>query len=157
MCFNHQKDQEGTSMILADKRDYKHGYRKHLSAYRYLDKSNSNMRSRCLLLVYSVECGLKYLLLTKWREDNPKKILADKNDNRYPIIRSHNLQELLKELGQTRFRFPYMTTVHKDPVTSTEYHQLCRYGIRVKEYDKIRQYEQILSEIAVWIEEEITG
>lgn len=144
-------------MILADKKDYKTGYQKHLSAYRYLNVSNNTILSRCLLLVYSVECGLKCMLLTKWREDNPKEILADKNDTRYPIIKSHNLQELLKELGQTRFRFPQIKTVHKDFVSSAEYHQLCRYGIKVKESDKIRQYEQVLNDIIEWIGEEIAG
>lgn len=113
------------------------------------------MQSRCLLLVYSVECGLKCLLLTKWRENSPKEILADKNDKRHPIIKSHNLQELLKELGQARFRFPQMITIHKDTVSSAEYHQLCRYGVKVKERDKLGQYEQVLGDIAEWIGEEI--
>ncbi len=142
-------------MILADKKDYKHGYQKHLAAYRYLNISNNTILSRCLLLVYSVECGLKCLLLKKWREDSPKEILANKNDTRYPIIKSHNLQDLLKELGQTRFRFPQIRTVHKDVVSSAEYHQLCRYGIKVKETDKIGQYEQVLNDIIEWIGEEI--
>ncbi len=142
-------------MILADKRDYKYGYQKHLAAYRYLNESNHTTRSRCLLLVYSVECGLKCLLLTKWREDSPKQILADKNDKRYSIITSHNLLELLKELGQTRFRFPQITTIHKDIVSAGEYHQLCRYGVKVRECDKIGQYEQVLNDIIEWIGEEI--
>ena len=73
-------------MILADRRDYKYGYRKHLAAYQYLERTNKTVQSRCLLLVYSVECGLKCLLLSKWRENNPKDILADKSDKRYPIM-----------------------------------------------------------------------
>lgn len=142
-------------MILADKKDYKHGYKKHLAAYHFLDKSNYTMQSRCLLLVYSVECGLKCLLLSKWREDNPKEILANKNDKRHSVITSHNLQLLLKELGQTRFQFPQMITVHKNLVSSAEYHQLCRYGVRVKEGDKMIQYEQVLNDIVEWIGGEI--
>ena len=135
-------------MILADRRDYKYGYRKHLAAYQYLERTNKTVQSRCLLLVYSVECGLKCLLLSKWRENNPKDILADKSDKRYPIMTSHNLQELLKELGQTRFRFPQKITVHKNIVSSAEYHQLCRYGVQVKDNYKMERYEQVLNDIA---------
>ena len=127
-------------MILADKKDYKHGYQKHLAAYQYLNKSNNTMQSRCLLLVYSVECGLKCLLLKQWREDNPKEILADKNDRRHPIITSHNLQ---------------IRTVHKAWVSSGEYHQVCRYGVKITEDDKMRQYEQVLNDIIEWIREEM--
>ncbi len=144
-------------MILADRRDYKYGYRKHLAAYQYLERTNKTVQSRCLLLVYSVECGLKCLLLSKWRENNPKDILADKSDKRYPIMTSHNLQELLKELGQTRFRFPQLITVHKNIVSSAEYHQLCRYGVQVKDNYKMERYEQVLNDIAEWIGEEIAG
>lgn len=144
-------------MILADRRDYKYGYRKHLAAYQYLERTNKTVQSRCLLLVYSVECGLKCLLLSKWRENNPKDILADKSDKRYPIMTSHNLQELLKELGQTRFRFPQMITVHKNIVSSAEYHQLCRYGVQVKDNYKMERYEQVLNDIAEWIGEGIAG
>jgi hypothetical protein len=144
-------------MILADRRDYKYGYRKHLAAYQYLERTNKTVQSRCLLLVYSVECGLKCLLLSKWRENNPKDILADKSDKRYPIMTSHNLQELLKELEQTRFRFPQMITVHKNIVSSAEYHQLCRYGVQVKDNYKMERYEQVLNDIAEWIGEEIAG
>ncbi|RKI22202.1 hypothetical protein D7V82_19585 [bacterium 1xD8-6] len=93
----------------------------------------------------------------KWRENNPKDILADKSDKRYPIMTSHNLQELLKELGQTRFRFPQMITVHKNIVSSAEYHQLCRYGVQVKDNYKMERYEQVLNDIAEWIGEEIAG
>ncbi len=144
-------------MILADRRDYKYGYRKHLAAYQYLERTNKTVQSRCLLLVYSVECGLKCLLLSKWRENNPKDILADKSDKRYPIMTSHNLQEFLKELGQTRFRFPQMITVHKNIVSSAEYHQLCRYGVQVKDNYKMERYEQVLNDIAEWIGEGIAG
>ncbi len=57
-------------MILADRRDYKYGYRKHLAAYQYLERTNKTVQSRCLLLVYSVECGLKCLLLSKMEYQN---------------------------------------------------------------------------------------
>ena len=59
-------------MLIADKRDYRKGYKKHYELYKRLKSNNSDINSRRLLLVYSVECGLKYMLLDKWREDDEK-------------------------------------------------------------------------------------
>ena len=49
--------------IEADRNDYRRGYRKHYQAYKFLSKTNDCSISRRLLLVYCVECGLKYRLL----------------------------------------------------------------------------------------------
>lgn len=49
--------------IEADRNDYRRGYRKHYQAYKFLSKNNDCSISRRLLLVYCVECGLKYRLL----------------------------------------------------------------------------------------------
>ena len=53
-------------MLIADKRDYRRGYEKHYQSYKRLKSQNADINSRRLLLVYSVECGLKYKLLDKW-------------------------------------------------------------------------------------------
>lgn len=68
-------------MLVADKKDYRRGYKKHYQLYKRLREENSNVNSRRLLLVYSVECGLKYMLLDKWNEENPKNII-DSDDSR---------------------------------------------------------------------------
>ena len=148
-------------MILADKRDYKEGYKKHYHTYRYLNSQNGNVLSRRLLLVYSVECGLKYKLLEKWginSFDEIKEILKDKNHPRHKILGTHNLRRIIKELGQEgQFHFPQIKTTHKDEVSSEEYHQMLRYGIKTDERDKKKedQCEEILRQIAEWIQEEI--
>ena len=50
-------------MLIADQKDYKTGYKKHLETYKKLKTSNSDIKSRRLLLCYLVECGFKYMLL----------------------------------------------------------------------------------------------
>ncbi len=60
-------------MLIADKKDYRKGYKKHYELYKRLKSENSNVNSRRLLLIYCVECGLKYMLLDKWCENSPKK------------------------------------------------------------------------------------
>lgn len=44
------------------------------------------MKSRCLLLVYYVECGLKYKLMDYWNENSAQDWIDDKNDYRTRII-----------------------------------------------------------------------
>lgn len=144
-------------MILADKRDYANGYKKHYSAYKSLSENNSAIKSRRLLLVYCVECGLKYLLLDKWKEP-VREILKHKEGIRYGIITSHNLEKMLKELGQAgTFRFPQMETVYKDSVAIDSFHQLCRYCIQIQNSDREKEnrYEEELQKLAEWIREGI--
>ena len=143
-------------MILADKKDYRQGYKKHFSAYKRLYECNANINSRRLLLSYSVECGLKYLLLDKWHEENPQNIFANSDDLRKNVLGSHNLERILRELGQQgAFKFPQIKTVHHDSVSSENYHQLCRYCIRLKEEDQLQDkiFEDELRKIACWIAE----
>jgi len=145
-------------VILADKRDYLCGYRKHYSAYKSLHNAKDAIISKRLLLAYSVECGLKYLLIDKWKITNLKLLLINNEDSRSKIIKSHNLEKILKELGQTgTFKFPQILTKHKDNITSENFHQLCRYGIKVVEKDKCKEenYEEELKKIANWIAEGI--
>lgn len=143
-------------MLTADKRDYKTGYKKHYGLYKRLQKENSYINGRRLVLVYSVECGLKYMLLDKWHEETSKEIFNGMDERKKKILGSHNLEMILKELGQQgNFKLPQMETIHKEQVSSEIYHQLYRYCIRVqeKEKDKEEKLEKILYNIACWIEE----
>ena len=78
-------------MLIADKRDYRRGYEKHYQSYKRLKSENADINSRRLLLVYSVECGLKYKLLDKWNEENPQKILEGTDDKKIKILKSHSV------------------------------------------------------------------
>lgn len=149
-------------MILADKRDYKKGYKKHYSAYKSLgDRGNGEVISKRLLLVYSVECGLKYKLLDRWAINSTneiREIFSDKNNPRHNILGTHNLKKIMKELGQEgQFKFPQIKTVHKDDVTSEELHQMLRYGISAdaKDNNKMDRFEDILLKVADWIGEDM--
>lgn len=143
-------------MLIADKKDYRRGYKKHYQLYKRLKSEQSDVNSRRLLLAYSVECGLKYMLLDKWNEENPKNILSGNDDRKKDILTSHNLEKILKELGQQgMFKFPQLETVHKNIVISETYHQLYRYCIRTqeKQQDKEKKLEESLNSVACWIEE----
>lgn len=143
-------------MLIADKKDYRRGYKKHYQLYKRLKSEQSDVNSRRLLLVYSVECGLKYMLLDKWNEENPQTIFSGNDERKKGILTSHNLEKILKELGQQgNFKFPQLETVHKGIVVSETYHQLYRYCIRTqeKQQDKEKKLEESLNNVACWIEE----
>ena len=40
---------------------------------------------------------MKYLLLDKWHEENPEKIIGNEKDKRRDVLKSHNLEKILKE------------------------------------------------------------
>lgn len=74
------------------------------------------------------------MLLDKWNEENPKNILDSNDSRKKDILTSHNLEKILKELGQQgNFSFPQLATVHKNVVVAETYHQLYRYCIRTQE------------------------
>lgn len=143
--------------IIADKRDYRRGYIKHYNAYQILQKNNDCIKSRRLLLVYCVECGLKYKLLDNWKENNPRTIMNNDNDARKSILTSHSLRKIIKELGQAgTFCFSKsIETNHGDYVNDENFHQMCRYGITAKnEMNNCEcEYEYELVKIAEWLKE----
>ena len=143
-------------MLIADRRDYRKGYEKHYQSYKRLKGENADVNSRRLLLAYSVECGLKFKLLDKWNEENPQKILEGNDVKKKNILKSHNLEKILKELGQQgNFKFPRLKTVHKNIVDAESYHQLYRYCIKTqeKQSDTEEKVEDSLNDIACWIKE----
>ena len=112
-----------------------------------------------LLLVYSVECGLKYKLLNKWGVADPRKILEGANDKKIKVLKSHNLGTILKELGQQGgFKFPRLKTLHGDIVDAESYHQFYRYCIKAqeKQLNEEEMIEDLLNNIACWIKEGMT-
>lgn len=143
---------------LADKKDYRRGYIKHYTAYKMLAAENDAVASRRLLLVYSVECGLKYKLLEKWRLLSIESIISNEKDRRGMVIGSHDLKFLLKELGQEgKFHLSQVVTIHKDIIAIKDFHQICRYGVTVKDenINKMQQNENELDKIAKWLKEVI--
>ena len=52
--------------IIADWRDYRSAYSKHLHAFLNWGPTGSDTSKR-LLLIYSVECGLKFMLMQSMR------------------------------------------------------------------------------------------
>ena len=146
--------------LVADLREYKRGYKKNYESYKTLYNNNAHSRARKMLLAYSDECGLKYLVLKQWQIINYRDIadLVNNKDNpRNTIIKTHNLEMLMKELGQAgMFRFPTKLKSSRGEAVNTEnFHQFCRYEIYAADglHSEESAFEDVLRNIADWIGE----
>lgn len=136
--------------INADRRDYKNAFYRHYTHYCNLDNKKSSTAS--LLLTYSVECGLKYLLMHNCRIQNYKQAQADTVMN----LNTHDFRRLLKSLNQLgTYKFESIRTIHGDSVEPKNYHELCRYAVKLDEvnYRKASTYDMNLQKIVKWIGE----
>lgn len=141
-------------MITADKRDYRKAYNRHKVSSEKLDEKSSY--SKNLLLFYSVECGLKYLLMNKWDILSINEIEQDEEKRR--LLGTHNLKAILKVLGQQGLAdFSSFRTNHGDIVDINTYHQAYRYGIECDKRDigKVNNIQAELYNVDRWIEEEL--
>lgn len=111
-------------MLIAKEKDYRRAFLLHYNTFTKWDPKDKKNGSRILVLIYCVECGLKYKLM------NEKKSKMELN--------THDFRKLLRGLGEDgRSTFQSFKTKHGDIVDSNTYHQMFRYKIEwQKEYDK---------------------
>lgn len=132
-------------MLKASVKDFLRSYNKLRNAYI---NSNLDNRTRQLLLVYCVECGLKYLLM----RDVYKIHITTKDDS----FLSHDISVLLRKLGEYKaVGFNTFQTAYKENVGIVSFHQICRYNIAVAHDAELHchEYEMKLKEIEEWIHE----
>lgn len=137
--------------LQVDQRDYKNAFKKHYHAFSNWQATGSDPSKR-LILVYCVECGLKYEVMKKERLNKT----TDAQDDIQNDLRSHDLRRLLKRLNKAGvYTFPPIETKYGHPVHPEEYHQFCRYCIPSDEryISAVHQFDNTLEEIAKWIEE----
>lgn len=139
--------------IIADRCDYRNAYNKHFHAFSNWGATGSDT-SRRLLLIYSVECGLKFMLMESMRIYRGSEAREDIEK----LLYSHNIHRLLKELKLAgQYSFPLIHTVHGDCVGPDTYHQMCRYAIQPEERDKalVLHYDDQLEQILNWLKERV--
>lgn len=139
--------------LRADQKDYKAAYLKHWSTYQKYRASGSKSSQR-LLLAYSVECGLKYILMKR------EKIyqVSNAQDEIQSLLKTHDFRKLLKRLMLVKFyTFPIIKTIHNEVVQPEQYHELCRYSSQPKDNDdtSIEEFEEMLVNISEWIGEQL--
>ncbi len=138
-------------MLPATQRELRSAYQKHAAAYSSWDEKESNI-SRRLILVYCVECGLKYLIMRKMQIMAIDDAAMDYQAN----LRTHDFQLLLKQLG---WGGPYsFQQIHLNSGSYARpgnYHEMCRYNLQTDQYSKVLGYDRKLEEIAKKIKDVI--
>lgn len=139
--------------IRADRRDYKNAFIKHFHAYSNWQNVGSDISKR-LILIYCVECGLKYLIMVNKRIFKVAEAQPDIKEE----LGSHDFRRLLRCLNQAGiYTFQTIETKHGDCIRPDTYHQLCRYSICPIEDHKVRilQNDAQLLKIVEWIREQV--
>lgn len=139
--------------LRADQRDYKQAFTKHLHAYNNWGSTGSDSSKR-LILAYCVECGLKCAIMKQEHLNTVSEAQKTTSD----ALGSHDFRKMLKILKQIgSYSFPAIKTSYNENVDPRNYHEFCRYCIKPEDtsMSAIRQYDEILEEIANWIKEHI--
>jgi hypothetical protein len=136
-------------MIPAKVKELKASFYRHRQVYI---EARNKTTSHYLLLFYAVECGLKVLLLNKFKgsttgdferiRDLQGKLLG-KN--------GHNLKMILKLLNYNKVALPALLCANGSGAESDTYNQVWRYGIAVRDKSNENEVVNNLEKISEWI------
>lgn len=146
----------GDTMITAYISNYKKAYRKlHEAALKMKDDKQFDY-VRCMILFYSAECGLKSILLYRWGCYS-KKDMENLDKEQKQLLGTHDLKKMLYELHQnSSFSFPdNMKTNDGERIDVREFHQVCRYNIRLQNDSYFDMMGETLIKIDEWANEQI--
>ena len=140
-------------MISVKLHELKKIYKKHFECYKSI---NGYDKSKRLLLFYSVECGLKCLILKDIGQSTTDAIFQH---YKYDILKSdgHNIKLMIKLLG-FEGTFNLKSIDSKNFITSvgpSQYNQMWRYGIDIEPNGKEQSVEVELVRIAEWLDPKV--
>lgn len=138
--------------LIATQKSYNEAFKKHMHAY--ISLKDECYYSRCMLLCYSVECGLKCLIM----KNNRIYYTTQANEKLSKVLGTHDVKILLRELRQAgNYLLENTVTMKNETVNSENYHQVYRYCIPIREdkLQKMKSYEETLVDIVSWLREEI--
>ena len=139
--------------LKADKRDYQNAFHKHFAAYNKWSGTENDLTKR-LILVYCVECGLKYKILDQTGVFSS----SDAQEDVQKLLSSHNIKDLLKFIRWTEpLCDPKIKTHFHENVSVSDYHQYCRYAIKTEANVKTNeaQFVHSLDMIAQFLRDEV--
>ena len=134
--------------------EFQLSWKNHYSLYK---RTNSvvSPRTRRLLLFYSVECGLKSLIMKEIGKNTYEELKKYSEDNQKGV-HGHDLKAMTKEVG-IEHKYPLKGIHLKEGqvVTSERYNELWRYGASVMDVKEEIKTEKTLQGIAQWIEQRL--
>lgn len=140
-----------SKQLNATRNEFQKSYRSHYSTYKN-NSSEFSISSRRLLLFYSVECGLKSLILKQIGKNtySDLKIYSETQQKR---VHGHDIKAMAKEIGINHL-YPIKRirlSNQKGYVTPDSFNQLWRYGVSAADKEEEKKAESVLNEIAIYI------
>lgn len=145
-----KKQDKIQSQINITRSEFQRSFRNHYTMYQ---KSGTNMpyHSRLLILFYSVECGLKSLILKNIGKNTYEdlKFYYERNGKKAP---GHDLKAMTKEVGiESSFPLKRIRLKGGGSVLPGKYNELWRYGAGIEDVKEEQSEEKTLVRIAEWL------
>jgi hypothetical protein len=142
------------SQINITRSEFQRSFKNHYGMYK---KTGTDMpyRSRLLMLFYSVECGLKSLILKNIGKNTYEELKSyyTINGKKAP---GHDLKAMTKEVGiETKFPLKRIQLKGGGFVLPGKYNELWRYGACIKNAEEEQSEEKTLVRIAEWLSQRI--
>lgn len=132
------------------RREFSDSYRRH---YRLYKNTIGDSKTRRLILFYSVECGLKSLIMKNTGNDTYEKLEKYCKGHGKGELVGHNIKEMLKEVNP-RNAFVLKNIELKGSGGSVEpkkFNEMWRYGVAVADAREEEKAEYTLAKIAEWL------
>lgn len=129
------------------RREFQDSYRRHYKMYR---ETTGNEKSRKLILFYSVECGLKSLLMKELGKNTYYEFTECCGDVKN--LTGHNISAMLKRLNpQNSYCLKSITLKNGRRIPPEQFNEVWRYGATLADGKEEDKAEKTLEKIAEWI------
>lgn len=132
------------------RKEFQDSYRTHFKLYKNTCDSE---KTRRLILFYSVECGLKSLIMKHSGNDTYEKLEKYCDVNQKAGLKGHDIKAMLKEINP-RNEFVLKNIKLKrggGSVQPKKFNELWRYGVETANIEDEKRAENTLIKIAEWI------
>ena len=132
------------------RKEFQDSYRRHYKLYK---NTHGNSKTRRLVLFYSVECGLKSLIMKTSGNNTYEQLVNYCEINQKKELKGHNIKEMLKEVNPRNeyilknIRLKYGGA----SVSPKKFNELWRYGVETENAEEEERVESTLVKIAEWI------
>ncbi|MBM6854525.1 hypothetical protein H6B11_10205 [Mediterraneibacter glycyrrhizinilyticus] len=140
--------------INVTRKEFQQSYWNH---YKLYQNSNDSPKTRRLILFYSVECGLKSLIMKETGNNTYNELENYCQCNGGKRLAGHDIKAMIKEVNP-RNEYILKNIRLKNSggsVPPSRYNELWRYGAEVEDLDQEETTEKTLIRIAEWIKTRI--
>lgn len=137
------------------RREFQKSCKNHYSLYKKAEPEAAP-RTRRLLLFYSVECGLKSLIMKEIGK-NTYGELKKYSEANHKNIHGHDLKAMARAVGiEHKYPLKKIRLKHAgQDVAPDRYNELWRYGASIEDEEEEIRAEETLLGIAEWIEKRL--